>query len=157
VAKIRPGRVVVDYGEDLVVFTVGLRINRLWKVNKWLPVLGSLPKMLRELEADPELGLLDSRFAVSGRVIMAVQYWRSEDHLERYAHSQAHAHRGFWKWFNRNVKSNGDVGLWHELYQVPKGAYETSYINMPPYGLARATKEKEAARTDPDDHDHEHA
>jgi hypothetical protein len=155
VAKVRPGRVVVDYGEDLVVFTVGMRFNKLWKINKWLPVFLSMPKMLRELAADPSLGLLDSRTMFSGRVIMVVQYWRSEEHLEAYAHSQVHAHRGFWKWFNRNVKSNGDVGLWHELYQVPKGAYETSYINMPPYGLARATAEKEAARTDPDDHDHQ--
>lgn len=155
-AKVRPGRVVVDYDEDLVVFTVGMRINKFWKFGKWFPVFASMPKMLRELEADPELGLLDSRTMFSGRVIMVVQYWRSEEHLEHYAHSQVHAHRGFWKWFNRNVKSNGEVGLWHELYKVPAGAYDTSYINMPPYGLARATKEKDATRTDPDDHDHEH-
>lgn len=154
-AKVRPGRVVVDYDEDLVVFTVGMRINKFWKFGKWVPVFTSMPRMLRELAADPDLGLLDSRTMVSGRVIMVVQYWRSEDHLERYAHSQVHAHRGFWKWFNRNVKSNGEVGLWHELYKVPAGAYDTSYINMPPYGLAKATKERDATRTDPDDHDHE--
>ncbi|GAA1671067.1 DUF4188 domain-containing protein [Glycomyces endophyticus] len=155
-AKVRPGRVVVDYGEAVVVFTGGVRINRLWKVGTWVPVLVALRKILRELESDPELGLLDSRFAVSGRVVMVVQYWRSGEHLEEYAHSQERLHRGFWKWFNRSVKDNGDVGLWHELYQVPAGAFETSYFNMPPFGLARATKEKEAARTDPDDHHHDH-
>jgi hypothetical protein len=156
VAKVRPGRVVVDYDEDLVVFTVGVRINRFWKFGKWAPVLGSMPRMLRELEADPGLGLLDSRIMFSGRVVMVVQYWRSDDHLERYAHSRAHAHRGFWKWFNRTVKDGGDVGLWHELYKVRAGEYETSYVNMPPYGLARAVGEKDAKRTDPDDHDHDH-
>lgn len=154
-AKVRPGRVVVDYEDDLVVFTVGMRVNKFWKFGKWVPVFASMPKMLRELHADPDLGLLDSRTMVGGRVIMVVQYWRSEGHLERYAHSQVHAHRGFWKWFNRNVKSNGEVGLWHELYKVRAGEYDTSYINMPPYGLARATKERDADRTDPDDHDHE--
>lgn len=53
------------------------------------------------------------------------------------------------------MKSNGEVGLWHELFKVPAGSYDTSYINMPPYGLAKAAKEKDAPRTDPDDHDHE--
>ncbi|THV41726.1 DUF4188 domain-containing protein [Glycomyces buryatensis] len=147
---------VVDYEGDLVVFTVGMRINRLWKLNKWWPVFTAMPRMLRELEADPELGLLDSRTMIGGRVIMVMQYWRSADHLERFAHSQDHVHRGFWKWFNREIKSNGDVGLWHELYKVKAGEYDTSYINMPPYGLARATADKEAERTDPDDHDHDH-
>lgn len=153
-AKVHPGRVVVDYDEDLVVFTVGVRVNKLWKVHKWWPVLSALRPMLRELAADPELGLLDSRTVLSGRVVAVVQYWRSADHLERYAHSQRHAHRGFWKWFNRAVKDDGDVGLWHELYRVKAGEYETSYVNMPPYGLARATSDKAAVRTDPDDHDH---
>ncbi|HEU5129023.1 MAG TPA: DUF4188 domain-containing protein [Glycomyces sp.] len=155
-AKVRPGRVVVDYDEDLVVFTVGMRANKLWKVHKWWPVFAAMPAMLRELAADPSLGLLDSRTAVSGRVVMVVQYWRSADHLERYAHAQEHAHRGFWKRFNRAVKDDGDVGLWHELYRVKAGEYETSYVNMPPYGLARATAERPAGRTDPDDHDHDH-
>ncbi|MCC3761882.1 DUF4188 domain-containing protein [Glycomyces sp. TRM65418] len=154
-AKVRPGRVVVDHDEDLVVFTVGMRINKFWKFGKWVPVFTAMPRMLRELEADPDLGLLDSRIMVGGRVIMVVQYWRSEDHLERYAHSRVHGHRGFWKWFNRNVKSNGEVGLWHELYRVPAGAHDTSYVNMPPYGLAKATGDRAAERTDPDDHGHE--
>ena len=69
-AKVRPGRVVVDYDEDLVVFTVGMRINKFWKFGKWFPVFASMPKMLRELEAEPDLGLLDSRTMFSGRVIM---------------------------------------------------------------------------------------
>ncbi|GAB3238617.1 DUF4188 domain-containing protein [Glycomyces halotolerans] len=152
-ANVQPGRVVVDYDEDLVVFTVGMRINRLWKINKWWPVFTAVPRMLRQLAADPELGLLDSRTMIGGRVIMVVQYWRSADHLERFAHSPDHAHRGFWKWFNGNVKDNGDVGLWHELYEVPAGAWETSYINMPTYGLAKATAKRAASRTSPEDHE----
>jgi hypothetical protein len=156
VAKVRPGRVVVDYGEDFVVFTVGMRANKLWKIHKWWPVFTAMPAMLRELAADPSLGLLDSRTVVSGRAVMVVQYWRSAEHLERYAHAPEHAHRGFWKRFNQAVKDNGDVGLWHELYRVRAGDHETSYVNMPPYGLARATAEKPAGRTDPDDHDHGH-
>ena len=42
-----------------------------------------------------------------------------------------------WRAFNRNVRSNGDVGIWHETYVVRPGSYETIYNNMPPYGLGR--------------------
>ena len=153
-ANIRSGRVVADHDEDFSVFTVGMRINRLWKVHKWWPVFASVPQMMRELQNDPELGLLDSRTMIGGRVIMVVQYWRSAAHLEAFAHSTDHSHRRFWKWFNQNVKSNGDVGLWHEHYPIKAGAFDTSYFNMPLYGLAKATATKEAERTSPEDHEH---
>lgn len=156
-AKVRPGRVVVDYDEDFVVFTVGMRINKIWKMGKWWPVFVSMPRMLRELAADPELGLMGSRTMLGGRVIMVVQYWRSADHLERFSHSRDHSHRRYWRQFNRSVRNNGDVGLWHELYKVRAGEFDTSYINMPPYGLAAATADRPARRSDPDDHDHEPA
>ena len=152
--KVRPGRVVVDYDEDFVVFTIGIRVNKIWKIGKWWPVFASLPRMLRELARDPGLGLMGSRTVIGGRVITAVQYWRSADHLERFAHSREHSHRRYWRQFNRAVKDNGDVGLWHELYKVRAGQFETSYVNMPPYGLAAATADLPARRTDPDDHDH---
>jgi hypothetical protein len=40
--------------------------------------------------------------------------------------------------FNRNVGSNGDVGIWHETFLVRNGAYECVYNNMPRFGLAKA-------------------
>jgi hypothetical protein len=30
------------------------------------------------------------------------------------------------------------VGIWHETYAVSPGTYENIYVNMPPFGLARA-------------------
>jgi len=55
--------------------------------------------------------------------------------------------------FNRRMKnSREDVGIWHETYLVPSGAYEAIYSGMPLYGLARAghrahlTTETESAR-----------
>ncbi|WP_422125626.1 monooxygenase family protein [Streptomyces caatingaensis] len=32
--------------------------------------------------------------------------------------------------------SGGAVGIWHETYVVPAGAYESVYVDMPPAGLA---------------------
>jgi hypothetical protein len=155
VAKVIPGRVVVDHEDGVSVFMVGMRCNRIWKVHKWWPVFVSMPKMLRELQTDADSGLLGTRTMVGGRVIMVVQYWLSEEHLERFAHSTDRTHRAFWKWFNRNVKSNGDVGLWHEHYRVRPGEFDTSYVNMPLYGLAKATANRPATRTEPDEHDHQ--
>ena len=43
---------------DFVVFLIGVRINRLWKIHKWLPVAMAMPRMLRELSQDPTSGHL---------------------------------------------------------------------------------------------------
>jgi hypothetical protein len=39
---------------DFVVFLIGMRINRRWKLHKSLSVVRAMPKMLRELEAAPQ-------------------------------------------------------------------------------------------------------
>ncbi len=54
-------RVCAEVEGDIVVFLIGMRINKLWKVWKWLPVLTAMPRMLKELAAHPELGLLSAR------------------------------------------------------------------------------------------------
>ena len=35
------------------------------------------------------------------------------------------------------IKSNGDVGIWHETFKVRAGEYECIYNNMPAYGLGK--------------------
>jgi len=123
---------------EFVVFLIGMRINRLWKIHKWLPVARAMPRMLRELEGDPESGFLGFESWV-GNPTIALQYWLSFEHLERYAKDSARQHRPAWAAFNRAVASNGDVGIWHETYRVRPGDFECIYNNMPPFGLARAT------------------
>jgi hypothetical protein len=58
---------------DFVVFVIGMRINKPWKVHKWLPVFLGMPRMLKELKRQPESGFLGS---ISGGLLI-VQYWRS--------------------------------------------------------------------------------
>ena len=132
------GRITARFEGEVVVFLIGMRINRLWKIHHWLPVARAMPRMLRELAADPEAGLLGFESWVGNPTIM-LQYWRSFEHLERYAKDSARLHRPAWAAFNRAVASNGDVGIWHETYRVRPGDYECIYNNMPPFGLARAT------------------
>jgi hypothetical protein len=129
-------RVCAEVEGDVVVFLIGMRINKLWKIWKWLPALMAMPKMLRELEAHPELGMLSSMAQFSLRSPSFVQYWKSPEHLRAYAHGSQHLPA--WQAFNRAVGTSGDVGIWHETYVVPPGHLETLYVNMPRHGLGLA-------------------
>lgn len=124
---------------DFVVFLIGMRINKPWKIHKWLPVALSMPKMISELYKNPELGLIGHE-QWFGRTTIMIQYWKSFEHLENYAKSSSSNHLPAWKSFNNNVGSNGDVGIWHETYLSKTGSYESVYNNMPLFGLAKATK-----------------
>lgn len=67
---------------EFCAFLIGMRINRPLKIHKWLPVMMAMPRMLRELQADKELGLLGGDFCL-GRTIISLQSLRSFDHLTR--------------------------------------------------------------------------
>lgn len=135
-------RVTARIEGDFVVFLIGMRINRIWKPHKWLPVFLAMPRMIRELERHPESGFLGH--IMSPRVI--VQYWRSFEQLEAYARNPDQAHWPAWVDFNRRVgKHREDVGIWHETYRIRAGEYECVYSGMPSIGLAKASASLDAA------------
>ena len=150
-AHIIPDRMAAEIEGDFVVFLIGMRINKPWKVHRWWPVFTAMPRMIRELErAGPETGLLGHNGLGLGGI---EQYWRSFDHLEAYARDPARRHAPAWAAFNKAVRgSREDVGIWHETYLVKAGQYEAVYSGMPPHGLGRvsrlvpATGNREAAR-----------
>ena len=133
--QVYPQRLAAQLDGEFVVFLIGMRINKPWKIHKWLPVFLGMPRMLRELSARPECGLLGYTLFP----FFVVQYWRSYEHLERYARSKDHTHWPAWLAFNRRVgASRGDVGIWHETYCIAPGRYEAIYSGMPAYGLGKA-------------------
>jgi hypothetical protein len=134
-----PERVAASIDGDFVVFRIGIRINAFWKLHKWVPVFLAMPRMLRELDADPDSGLLGYETNVGLRNHSLVQYWRSFEQLRTYARDPEAEHLPAWKRFNRAVGSDGDVGIWHETFLVRDGEYETVYNNMPPFGLGAAS------------------
>ena len=134
--QIFPGRYTANIDGDFVVFIIGFRINRLWKVHKWWPVAQAMQPMLRALAADPRKGLLHASSGIIGRGPALIQYWRSFEDLEQFARNDPHL--ASWKRFSREVGDSGDVGIWHETYFVRAGAYECVYGNMPRSGLAAA-------------------
>ncbi len=137
--KIIAQRVTVSVEDDFVVFIIGMRINKLWKVHKWLPVALAMPRMLKELEQQKDSPLLGYQQSF-GRSNVLIQYWRSVEELVAYAQDLGRVHLPAWSAFNKAVASNGDVGIWHETYRVRRGEFECVYNNMPPHGLAAATR-----------------
>jgi hypothetical protein len=148
-AGVIPYKMTAEVDGDFVVFLIGMRINKPWKIHKWLPVFLAMPPMLKELAARPESGCLGHIQSLG----VIVQYWRSFDDLESYARSKDFSHWPAWMDFNKRIgASRGDVGIWHETYQVRAGQYETVYSGMPPFGLGTVGKlvpasgRKESAR-----------
>lgn len=120
----------------LVVFLIGMRVNRWWKVRQWLRTALAMPRMLKELAQNPELGFLGAE-SWFGRTTIMVSYWRSMDDLMSYAKSRDAEHLPAWRAFNKQIGTSGDVGIWHETYRVRTGEYENVYVNMMPFGMGK--------------------
>lgn len=137
-ASVNPGRMTHHWDDELVVFHIGMTINRWWRVDQWMPLMGDMPRMLRELSIDPDSGLLGFTMLLGSRGPYLVQYWSSLDKLYAYASAPSQEHRPAWTRFNRRARKNaGAVGIWHETYVVDRA--ETIYVGTPAMGLPKAT------------------
>lgn len=146
-------RVTASAKGTVVVFIIGMRINRLFPIGRWLRVARAMPAMIRELKERPDSGLLHVQSAIAGlRTVFFVQYWKSFDALEAYARDPDQRHWPAWRDFNKAIGTDGSVGIFHETYVVEQGARESIYVNMPPFGLgavagtASASGKRNAAR-----------
>ncbi|MFZ2726878.1 MAG: DUF4188 domain-containing protein [Methylococcaceae bacterium] len=134
---IQKERLTATLEGDFVVFLIGMRINNPLRVHKWLPVATAMPRMLKELYRQPELGFIHSEMWFS-RTIILVQYWRSMEQLLAYAKNKEAQHLPAWRAFNKAIGTDGSVGIWHETYAAKSGTYENVYVNMPLFGLGKA-------------------
>jgi hypothetical protein len=134
-----PGRMTARLDKPVVLFLIGMRINKLRNLPKYLWFMRTMPTMLAELEKTPDAGLLWYRQYVSPPNIMVQQYWESFDKLLAYSKEPSKAHRPAWTRFMRELMKDGSVGIWHETYLVEPGRFETVYGNMPPFGLGAAS------------------
>jgi Monooxygenase af470-like len=136
---INRGRWTAEIEGDFVVFLIGARFNRKTKLITSLKDLSStrgpaMKKMLDYLVAHPEKGLLGyEQFGM-----LTVQYWRSFDHLERFAKNAEDPHLEPWRTYWKRVGKDDRTGIWHETYLVRNGQFEAVYGNMPTIGLAKA-------------------
>lgn len=137
--EVFPGRFTADPGrESVTVFLIGMRANRWWKFGTVARVAAAMPRMLRHLSTTPEAGMLGFEQWV-GRTTVLLSYWQSPEHLRRFAADRESPHLEPWRRFMKEVAGNGDVGVWHETYEVPATGIEVVYNGMPLFGLAKAT------------------
>lgn len=134
--KIHRGRFTTDCDEPFVVFIVGMRVNKLWALSKWFPVFTAMPAMIGELYQNQDSGFLHTEYFLNWRGVTLIQYWRSYEDLEAYAHGKTHSTA--WRNFNQKIGNDGTVGIFHETYKIEKNSSEVVYNNMPRFGLARA-------------------
>jgi Domain of unknown function (DUF4188) len=138
VADIVRGRHKAEIDGDFVVFLIGARFSLRHPVRAFRDLggrRGGMKAMLDHLVAHPEKGLLG--YTMGFPVI--VQYWRSFEHLERFARDLSDPHAATWREYYRRQAAHGQgAGIWHETYLVRAGEYEAIYNNMPASGLGRA-------------------
>lgn len=133
------GRYTANYPDDFIVLFIGFRMNQIWRVNEWVPVMRDAFAMTKEALALPNKPLLNSYtvWSVSDpRVFFFIQHWRSFDDLMSWANDKELQHKPAQNAFFRRTAYNGHVGVWHETYKVSAGQFEAIYANMPRMSLA---------------------
>ena len=144
-SKVIAGRMTHHYDGDLVVFHIGMQINRWWRPDLWLPAFVAMPRMLRELSQDKDSGFLGYELLFGRGGPYVVQYWSSVDKLYAYASAPSQEHRPAWTAFNKAArKAPGTVGVWHETFLVERA--ESIYVSTREMGLPKATELVEVAR-----------
>jgi hypothetical protein len=143
-SKIFNGRYTAKTDEPFVVFLIGMRVNKWWRIDKWLPVSNAMNPMMQALYTKPEKGFLHAEFFWNFNGPVLIQYWRSFEDLEQFARNPSDPHLGPWKKFNQAVGNDGTVGIWHETYTVRPDQFESVYGNMHRFGLAAAMEHVEA-------------
>lgn len=137
-ADIRQGRWTSKIEGDFVVFLIGARVSARHPVQSFRDLGGQrgMRHMLTYLMEHPEKGLLGFESTLPRLTI--VQYWRSFEHLERFARDESDPHLAVWRSYWKRVARSDRTGIWHETFLVRAGEYEAIYGNMPPYGLGKA-------------------
>jgi len=133
-----PGRQQAHPVKSFALFLIGMRVNSLLAVNRWLPVARAMTRMQAEIARRPDAGLLWQKNFVSGRITLLMQYWESGERLFAYAHDREGEHFPAWSEFNRKAKDNRAVGIWHETYTLNPEDCENIYRDMPAFGLGGA-------------------
>lgn len=143
-----PGRMTHQHDGELVVFLIGMTVNKPWRPDLWWPPFRAMPRMLRELHDAEDSGLLGHRLTFEGRNPTLIQYWDSLEKLYTYATDHEAEHWPAWHAFNRQARRAAHaVGIWHETYVTSSA--ETVYVNTPKLGLAKVTDLVPLGRTDP--------
>lgn len=70
-----------------------------------------------------------------GNALVTISYWKDIEHLHAFALGPTH--RLGWDWWAAQNKKYPHLGIMHETYAVPKGAWENIYQNCHPLGMGQ--------------------
>lgn len=139
-AKVFKGRYTANSDEPVIVFTIGMRINRAWAVHKWWkPTVNTVKLWWHIQRGNRPDGYLNGYLYFYAWGVGMVQYWRDFDALEAFSHDREQPHLQAWRHLFAQSKDDTTFGYWHETYQVSPGKHEAIYGNMPRFGMAAAT------------------
>ncbi|KAK5121758.1 hypothetical protein LTR85_004633 [Meristemomyces frigidus] len=133
---------------DVVVFLIGARCNHpMGMLAPGFRELGGyFSQMTKDVETHSEeedfgfLGMTswhNSSDRDTGSELMEVGYFKTVEGLHKFAHSEYH--RTGWDWWNKHMKQYPHLSIWHETYHVPKGNWESIYVNSHLSGINSTT------------------
>ena len=80
-------------------------------------------------------GLLGSeRFRFHWNHFGVLQYWASFEALEGWSHRPPHS--DWWREALDRMRKQGDFGIYHETFLIPRGGVESIYLDCPRVGLS---------------------
>ncbi|MEM8707919.1 MAG: DUF4188 domain-containing protein [Actinomycetota bacterium] len=132
------GRHHADLDGDVVVFPIGMKINRLWAIHRWLRPTVNTARMWWHLQRNRPAGYLGGYLFVYARGVGMMQYWRDFDALEGFSRDDSQPHLAAWRQLVRQTAGDQTFGYWHETYVVNQRNAETIYGSMSPFGLSEA-------------------
>mmetsp|Transcript_19549 Transcript_19549/g.36116 ORF Transcript_19549/g.36116 Transcript_19549/m.36116 type:complete len:241 (-) Transcript_19549:23-745(-) len=145
--KVHRGRRAPVSHEGMTVFLIGMRINRWYRMDLWLPPLLAMSRMLNELQTNSkEFGYYGGEMygilaLFLGYPSVQITYWESIDKVMDFASGKSHRD-GLKHYMEAMEHSNGAVGVWHETYEISRA--EGMHRDMPEFGLVRAVGSLEA-------------
>jgi Domain of unknown function (DUF4188) len=138
--KVFPGRYTAAASDGLVVFAIGMRINRLFAVHRWLRPTINTVRMWRYMQRRRPPGYLNGYVYVYWRGVGMMQYWQDFESLEAFSRDATQPHLAAWRQLASQTTRDQTFGYWHETYRVSPGSHEAIYGSMPRFGLAAAAE-----------------
>ncbi|KAK0833573.1 hypothetical protein LTR73_001335 [Friedmanniomyces endolithicus] len=132
--------------DEIVVFLIGTRVNH--PMGLFAPGFAAVGDMFGQMAKDCDnhaeefgfLGMtswLNNGTRETNNEVLQVAYFRTPEGLHEFAHSKYHTNA--WDWWNTNYKTHPHISIYHETYHIPKGHWETIYINSHRSHLGSAT------------------
>jgi hypothetical protein len=123
-----------DHVEELCLVRLGLVVRKL----RALPFSAKMGRAIGRATAEAVesgSGLLRSeRFRFAWDHFGVLQYWSSFEALEGWSHRPPHS--DWWREALERMREQGDFGVYHETFLVPRSRVESIYLNCPPVGLS---------------------